>query len=209
MIQQLRTATLLLIAMTILTGGLYPLVVMAIAQVAFPAQANGSLMRQGEQVVGSELIGQPFSRPDYFWGRLSATSPFPYNAAASSGSNFGPLHPGLKEAAEGRIAALQAAGSAGKTIPVDLVTASASGLDPHISPAAAEFQVRRVAASRKMSEDAVRELVRQSTEGRQLGVLGEPRVNVLRLNLALDRENENRDRTCRTLVPILMNSSLK
>ncbi|MCO6455387.1 MAG: potassium-transporting ATPase subunit KdpC [Pirellulaceae bacterium] len=187
MIQQLRTATLVLIALTILTGGIYPLLVTAIAQLAFPHQANGGLIRQGERVAGSELIGQPFSGPHYFWGRLSATVPFPYNAAASSGSNFGPLHPGLKEAAEARIAALRAAGSPAGAIPVDLVTASASGLDPHISPAAAEFQVQRVAVSRRMSEDAVRELIGQSTEGRQLGVLGEPRVNVLQLNLALDR----------------------
>ena len=191
MIQQLRTATLVLVAMTVLTGGVYPLVVTAIAQVAFPRQANGSLIQQTEQITGSELIGQPFSRPEYFWGRLSATGPFPYNAAASSGSNFGPLHPGLKEAAEARISALRTVGSSGKTVPVDLVTASGSGLDPHISPAAAEFQAPRVARSRKMSEDAVRELVRQHTEGRQLGVLGEPRVNVLRLNLALDQRQGN------------------
>jgi K+-transporting ATPase ATPase C chain len=191
MLQQLRTATLILIALTILTGGVYPLVVTAIAQVVFPSAANGSLIRQGEQVVGSDLIGQPFSRPDYFWGRLSATAPVPYNAAASSGSNFGPLHPGLKAAAEARISALKAAGSTGTSIPVDLVTASASGLDPHISPAAAEFQVPRIAASRKMSEEDVRALVRQNTVGRQLGVLGEPRVNVLRLNLALDQRKSN------------------
>ena len=191
MLQQLRTATLILIALTILTGGVYPLVVTAIAQVVFPSAANGSLIRQGEQVVGSDLIGQPFSRPDYFWGRLSATAPVPYNAAASSGSNFGPLHPGLKAAAEARISALKAAGSTGTSIPVDLVTASASGLDPHISPAAAEFQVPRIAASRKMSEEDVRALVRQNTAGRQLGVLGEPRVNVLRLNLALDQRKSN------------------
>lgn len=191
MIQQLRTATIVLIAMTILTGGVYPLVVTVIAQVAFPRQANGSLIQQGEQIAGSELIGQPFSRPEYFWGRLSATGPHPYNAAASSGSNFGPLHPDLKEASLARISALHAAGSSGKTVPVDLLTASGSGLDPHISPAAAEFQVPRIAASRKMSEDAARELVRQSTEGRQLGILGEPRVNVLRLNLALDQHQVN------------------
>ena len=191
MFQQLRTATLILIAMTILTGGIYPLVVTAIAQVVFPSAANGSLIRQGEQFAGTDLIGQPFSRPDYFWGRLSATAPVPYNAAASSGSNFGPLNPGLKAAVEARIAALQAAGLTGKSIPVDLVTASASGLDPHISPAAAEFQVPRIAASRKMSEEAVRDLVRQNTAGRQLGVLGEPRVNVLRLNLALDQRKSN------------------
>ncbi len=187
MLQQLRTATLVLIAMTILTGGVYPLMVTVVAQVAFPRLANGSLIAQGERIAGSELIGQPFSRPGYFWGRLSATGPHPYNASASSGSNFGPLHPDLKKAAEARISALHAAGCSGKTVPVDLVTASGSGLDPHISPAAAEFQVPRIAASRKMSEDAVRELVRQSTEHRQLGILGEPRVNVLRLNLALDQ----------------------
>ncbi len=191
MLQQLRTATLLLITMTILTGGVYPLVVTAIAQMVFPKQANGSLMQQNEQLAGSELIGQPFSRPEYFWGRLSATSPLPYNAAASSGSNFGPLNPGLKEAAEARIAALQATGSAEESIPVDLVTASASGLDPHISPAAAEFQVPRIAQARKMSEDAVREVVRQHTAGRQFGILGEPRVNVLHLNLALDQQQVN------------------
>lgn len=191
MIQQLRTATLVLFALTILTGGVYPLVVTTIAQVMFPRQANGSLLQQGEQFAGSELIGQPFSRPEYFWGRLSATGPHPYNAAASSGSNFGPLHPGLQEAAEARVSALHAAASAREAVPVDLVTASGSGLDPHISPAAAEFQLSRIAASRRMPEEAVRELVRQSTEGRQLGVLGEPRVNVLRLNLALDQHQVN------------------
>lgn len=191
MIQQLRTATLVLLALTILTGGLYPLVVTAIAQVTFPTRANGSLIEQGEQFAGSELIGQSFSRPEYFWGRLSATGPVPYNASASSGSNFGPLHPGLRDAAEARLSALRASGFSGRTVPVDLVTASGSGLDPHISPAAADFQVSRIAASRKMSEDAVRELVRQFTEGRQLGVLGEPRVNVLRLNLALDQHQGN------------------
>jgi K+-transporting ATPase ATPase C chain len=191
MLQQLRTATLILVALTILTGGVYPLVVTAIAQVVFPSAANGSLIRQGEQVVGSDLIGQPFSRPDYFWGRLSATAPVPYNAAASSGSNFGPLYPGLKAATEARISALKAGGSTGTSIPVDLVTASASGLDPHISPAAAEFQVPRIAVSRKMSEEAVRALVRQNTAGRQLGVLGEPRVLVLQLNRALDQHQGN------------------
>lgn len=191
MIQQLRTAIFVLLTLTVLTGGVYPLVVTVIAQAAFPAQANGSLLKQGEQVAGSEWIGQSFSRPDYFWGRLSATGPFPYNAAASSGSNFGPLHPGLQEAAKARISALHAAGYSGKTVPVDLLTASASGLDPHISPAAAEFQAPRIAALRKMPEDAVRDLIRQSTEGRQLGILGEPRVHVLRLNLALDQFQAN------------------
>lgn len=187
MIQQLRTATLVLIVMTILTGVVYPLVVTGIAQVAFAKPAHGSLILHDEQAIGSELIGQPFSRPEYFWGRLSATSPHPYNAGASSGSNFGPLHPGLKEAAEARVAALRTAGFSGATIPVDLVTASASGLDPHISPAAAECQVSRIASSRKMPEDAVRDFVRRYTAGRQFGVLGEPRVNVLLLNLALDQ----------------------
>lgn len=191
MIQHLRTATLVLVAMTLLTGGVYPLLVTVIAQVAFPAQANGSLIHKGDKVAGSSLIGQPFSRPGYFWGRLSATGPVPYNGGASSGSNFGPLHPGLKEAAENRLSALRAAGSSGESVPVDLLTASASGLDPHISPTAAEFQLRRVAAARKMPEDMVREFVRSFTEGRQLGVLGEPRVNVLRLNLALDRRAAN------------------
>ncbi len=191
MFTQLRTAALVLMALTVLTGGVYPLVVTAIAQLAFPRQANGSLIQQGDQIFGSELIGQPFSRPEYFWGRLSATGPHPYNAAASSGSNFGPLHPGLKEAAETRILTLHSAGSSGKVVPVDLVTASGSGLDPHISPAAAEFQVPRIAVARKMSEGAVRELVSQHTEGRQLGILGEPRVNVLRLNLALDQPQGN------------------
>jgi len=183
---QLRTATLLLLVMTILTGGLYPLLVTVIAQVAFPAQAQGSLIHRDEVLVGSELIGQPFSQPRYFWGRLSATSPVPYNAAASSGSNFGPLNPALQQAAEARIASLKSGGSQGTNIPADLVTSSGSGLDPHISPAAAEYQVPRVAQARNMPADALRTLIQQHTEGRQWGLLGEPRVNVLRLNLALD-----------------------
>ena len=191
MFQHLRTATLVLVAMSLLTGGVYPLLVTVVAQVALPAQANGSLIYQENKIVGSTLIGQPFSRPEYFWGRLSATGPVPYNGGASSGSNFGPLHPGLKEVAEARLAALRAAGASEKSAPVDLLTASASGVDPHISPAAAEFQVRRVALARKIPDDVVRELVRTFTEGRQLGLLGEPRVNVLRLNLALDRRAAN------------------
>lgn len=182
---------MLLILLTFLTGGLYPVLVTAVAQFAFPRQANGSLIERGEHTVGSELIGQSFSRPEYFWGRLSATAPVPYNAAASHGSNFGPLHPGLKQAAEARIAALEAGGARRDSVPVDLVTSSASGLDPHISPAAAEFQIPRIAAARKMSEDTVRELVRQHTQGRQLGFLGEPRVHVLRLNLALDQHRNS------------------
>ncbi len=179
----------MLLVMTFITGGLYPLAVTTVARFVFPNQAGGSIITRDGKGIGSELIGQPFSKPEYFWGRLSATGPFPYNAGASSGSNFGPLHPDLKKAAESRIAALNEAGSTGERIPVDLVTASASGLDPHISPAAAEFQVPRIAAARKMTEEAVRKLVARHTESRQLGLLGEPRVNVLQLNLALDDQS--------------------
>jgi K+-transporting ATPase ATPase C chain len=178
---------------TVITGVIYPLVVTGIAQVAFPAQANGSLILVDGQPVGSALIGQDFDAPEYFWGRLSATGTFAYNAfnaddlTGSSGSNYGSLNPALVEAAQARIDALRAAdpGNAAP-IPVDLVTASASGLDPHISPAAALYQVPRVARARGLSEDQVRALVEAHIEGRQLGFLGEPRVNVLRLNLALD-----------------------
>ena len=186
MLQQLRPAVLMLVAMTLITGVLYPGVVTLVAQSAFSHQANGSLIPRGDGAVGSELIGQSFTRPEYFWGRLSATAPAPYNAAASSGSNYGPLNPALKDAAAARIAALRASGDAPGSIPVDLVTASGSGLDPHISPAAAEAQVRRVAKARHLTEAAVRALVREHTAGRQLGLLGEPRVHVLQLNLALD-----------------------
>ncbi len=186
MLTQLRTATLMLLVMTVLTGGVYPFVVTAVAQVAFPPRANGSLITVDNRVIGSELIGQSFTEPRYFWGRLSATSPVPYNAAASSGSNYGPLHPGLQQAAQARTSALAIAGSDTKNIPVDLVTASASGLDPHISPAAAEYQVARVAAARQLTEIQVRELVQRYTCGRQWGVFGEPCVHVLQLNLALD-----------------------
>lgn len=197
MLQQLRTATLLLIAMTVLTGGVYPAVVTVIAQLAFPFQANGSILHDGERSVGSELIGQQFTRSEYFWGRLSATSPAPYNGAASSGSNYGPLHPELKKNAEARIAALRAGGLPGENIPVDLVTASGSGLDPHISPAAAEFQVPRVAAARGIPEHLLRTLIHEQIEERQFRCLGEPRMNVLPLNLLLDglhpvRENPAR-----------------
>jgi K+-transporting ATPase ATPase C chain len=171
-----------LIVFTLITGIAYPLIVTGIAQAAFKSQANGSLILQNGKVVGSSLIGQPFSDPKYFWSRPSATSPMPYNGASSSGSNQGPTNPALKEAVEGRIKDL-----GGKTpVPADLVTASGSGLDPHISPAAAEYQIARVAKARNVSEDRLKELVQKYTEGRQLGVLGEPRVNVLVLNLALD-----------------------
>jgi K+-transporting ATPase ATPase C chain len=186
MSEQLRPALVLLFLMTLLTGVAYPLVVTGIAQAAFPKKANGSLIVDAKGVRGSELIGQPFDDPKYFWGRLSATSPA-YNAAASSGSNLGPLNPALVEAVKARIEALRAAEpESTPPVPVDLVTASGSGLDPHVSPAAALFQVRRVAARRGLSEERVRTLVEARIERRELGVLGEPRVNVLRLNLALD-----------------------
>lgn len=182
----LRPALSLFFALTLVTGVLYPLLVTAIAQVAFPRQANGSLIVQNGKTVGSELIGQNFDSHKYFWGRLSATSPA-YNAAASSGSNFGPLHPDLKKNVQARLDALKKADPQNTArVPVDLVTASASGLDPHISPAAANYQIARVARVRKLDENKVRQLVAQSTQGRTLGVLGEPRVNVLQLNRALD-----------------------
>jgi K+-transporting ATPase ATPase C chain len=182
-----RPAIVTLALLTLVTGVAYPLAVTGLAQALFSHQANGSLIVEDGQAIGSELIGQPFDDPRYFWGRLSATAPFPYNAAASSGSNLGPLNPGLVEAAQARSDALRAAdpGNAAP-IPVDLVTASASGLDPHISVAAALYQVPRVARARGLGEEQVRSLVAQFTEGRQLGILGEPRVNVLQLNLALD-----------------------
>lgn len=187
MLTQLRTAISMLLILTGLTGGVYPLVVTGIAQGVFPHQANGSLMTIANQEVGSELIGQSFTAPQYFWGRLSATSPLPYNALASSGSNYGPLHPNLRSAVEMRIASLTADGTPAIQIPVDLVTASGSGLDPHISPAAAEYQVTRVAKARGLADDVVRRLVTLHTRGRQFGILGEPRVDVFQLNLALDQ----------------------
>jgi K+-transporting ATPase ATPase C chain len=184
---QLRPALLSLLFFTALTGLLYPAVVTGLAQVLFPAQANGSLILRGGKPVGSELIGQPFSEPKYFWSRPSATSPQPYNAAASGGSNLGPTNPDLERAVAERIRALREA-DPGNTapVPVDLVTASGSGLDPHISPAAASYQVPRVARLRGLKEQDLRKLVAEHTEDRQLGVLGEARVNVLRLNLSLD-----------------------
>jgi K+-transporting ATPase ATPase C chain len=183
-----------LLLLTLLTGLIYPLLVTGIAQVVWPTQSNGSLIRDAQgQLRGSALVGQAFDDPRYFWGRLSATGTFAYNSfnadnlTASSGSNLGPLNPALSDAVTARIAALQSADPQAITpIPVDLVTASGSGLDPHISPAAAEYQVRRVAQARGLSEDQVRQAIATATEGRNLGFLGEPRVNVLRVNLALD-----------------------
>lgn len=194
--QIVRPAIVSLIVLTIITGLLYPLLITGIAQVVFPTQANGSLIRDEAtgQIIGSRLIGQEFSDPKYFWGRLSATGPVPYNAAASSGSNLGPLNPALigeEGIIQKRINALREANTtagvdSSAPIPVDLVTASGSGLDPEISPAAAEYQVARVAAVRGLDEAVVRELIAQHTQGRQFGFLGEPRVNVLELNLAVD-----------------------
>jgi K+-transporting ATPase ATPase C chain len=183
----IRVSLILIVLLTVVTGVIYPLVITGIAQATFPAQANGSLIFKGGQPVGSALIGQPFDDPTYFWSRPSATSPFPDNAAASSGSNQGPLNPALAQAVQGRVDALRAAdpGNAAP-VPVDLATASGSGLDPHISPAAALYQVPRVARERKLDVETVRTLVERHIEGRTFGLLGEPRVNVLALNLALD-----------------------
>lgn len=188
MLSLLRPALGLFAALTVITGLVYPGLVTGVAQAAFPHQANGSLITENGRVVGSELIGQPFTSPRYFWSRPSATAPTAYNGAASGGSNQGPLNPALADAVKARVAALRAA-DPGNTapIPVDLVTASGSGLDPDISPAAALYQVPRVARARGLDPARVEALVAASTEGRTLGVLGEPRVNVLRLNRALDR----------------------
>jgi K+-transporting ATPase ATPase C chain len=183
----IRPAVMLFILLSIITGLIYPLLVTGIGQALFPKQAAGSLIERDGKPVGSRLIGQNFTDPKYFWGRPSATGPYPNNAAASSGSNLGPLNPALKEAVEGRVKTLREADPGNsQPVPVDLVTASASGLDPHISPAAAEYQVARVARTRGLAPEAVRTLVAQQTEDRQWGVFGEPRINVLELNLALD-----------------------
>ena len=177
----------MLAVLTLITGVAYPLVVTGIARVAFPDQANGSLIVKDQKVVGSVLIGQPFEDSKHFWGRLSATTPGAYNAASSTGSNLGPTNEALTKNAKARVDALHAADPENNApIPVDLVTSSASGLDPHISPAAAEYQVHRVARARGIPEDRVRALVAKHTEGRALGILGEPCVNVLLLNLELD-----------------------
>ena len=185
--RMLRNAAMLLLLMTVITGIAYPLLVTGLAQAVFPVQANGSLLAKDGKPIGSALIGQPFTASKYFWGRPSATAPQAYNGTASNGSNLGPTNPALADAVRQRIAALQAA-DPGNTapIPVELVTASGSGLDPEISPAAAQYQLARVARARGVPLAEVQALVARCTRGRQLGVLGEPRVNVLELNLALD-----------------------
>jgi len=183
----LRPAAVLLILLTLITGIVYPVAVTGVAHVLFPAQAAGTLIARDGKPVGSQLIGQPFSDPKYFWSRPSATSPQPYNGLSSGGSNTGPLNSALTDAVKARIAALQTADPGNHApIPVDLVTASASGLDPDISLAAAYYQVDRIARLRHLSPDRVRALIADHAQGRWLGVLGEPRVNVLELNLALD-----------------------
>lgn len=183
----IRPLVTIFVVLTLATGLAYPAVMTLIGQAVFPSQANGSLIEQDGKVVGSVLIGQSFDAPKYFWGRLSATSPMPYNAAGSGSSNLGPLNPSLAAQAKARIAALRDAGTdMSQAVPVDLVTASASGLDPEISPAAAAYQIARVAKARSLPVGTVAQLVAANTAGRQFGVLGEPRVNVLRLNLALD-----------------------
>lgn len=190
MLKQIKQAFLLLIAFSFLTGVIYPLAITGIAQVVFPRQANGSLVYRDGKPVGSSLIGQPFTDPRYFWSRPSATSPMPYNAESSGGSNLGPTNTDLVKAVQERIAALRKADPGNNiAIPVDLVTSSASGLDPHISPAATEYQVGRVAKARGLDAQIVRQLVAKHTEDRTFGLLGEPRVNVVELNSDLDRIN--------------------
>ena len=185
--RQLKIALIFLGVFTVITGIIYPLFVTGIAQAFFHHQANGSLIEKNGTSIGSELIGQPFSDPKYFWGRLSATAPFPYNAAASSGSNYGSSNPALLDAVKARIDALKTVDPDNTApVPIDLVTSSGSGLDPDISVAAAEYQVARVARYRGLSNEQVSALVKKYTKGRQLGIFGEPRVNVLKLNLALD-----------------------
>jgi potassium-transporting ATPase KdpC subunit len=184
----IRNAISMLVVMTVITGVAYPLLATGVAQVLFPHQANGSLIVRDGKPIGSELIGQSFDDPKYFWGRPSATTPQPYNSTASNGSNLGPTNPALHDAVQQRIDALHKADPGNNApVPADLVTASGSGLDPEISPAAAQYQITRVARARNLSADQLQQLVAKYTQGRQLGLLGEPRVNVLELNLALDQ----------------------
>lgn len=191
--EQLRPAVMMVIVLTVLTGVVYPLAVTGLAQLLFSEQAHGSVIVRDGTVVGSRLIGQYVDKPEYFWGRPSATAPFPYNAAASGGSNLGPTNPVLIDAVKARVATLRAADSANEApVPVDVVTASGSGLDPHISPAAALYQVTRVARARSVEDEDVKALVDRHTEGRQFGLLGERRVNVLEVNLALDERYPSR-----------------
>lgn len=187
MLKELRPAVVSFVLLTLLTGIAYPLLVTGISQATMSAKANGSLIVKDGKPIGSSLIGQSFSAPKYFWSRPSATSPMPNNASASSGSNLGPTNPALMDAVKARVQALRDVDPDNKqSVPVDLVTTSASGLDPHISPAAAEYQVSRVARIRNINADSLRKLVEEHTEGRQFGIFGEPRVNVLELNLAID-----------------------
>ena len=187
MFKELRPAVTSFLLLSLLTGIAYPMLVTGISQLTMPGKANGSLIVREGKPVGSELIGQSFTDSKYFWGRLSATGPMPYNASSSGGSNLGPTNPALMDAVKARVQALRDADPGNQQpVPVDLVTASASGLDPHISPAAAEYQVPRVAKARGMSETAVRQLIEKHTQARTFGVLGEPRVNVLELNINLD-----------------------
>lgn len=187
MFKEIRPAVVSFLLLTLLTGIAYPLLVTGISQLAMPSQANGSLIVVGGKTAGSELIGQSFSDPKYFWSRPSATGPMPNNASASSGSNLGPTNPALMDAVKARVQALRDADPGNSLpVPVDLVTTSASGLDPHISPAAAEYQLARVARVRNLNPEVLHKLVAEHTEGRQFGIFGEPRVNVLKLNLALD-----------------------
>ncbi len=188
--EQLKPAAMMMIAFTVLTGIVYPGTVTVVAQLVFPGRANGSLIERNGQVIGSDLIGQPFASDRYFWSRPSATGPVPYNAAASSGSNLGPVNPAFVQGLKDRVAALRASDPDNQMpVPVDLATASGSGLDPHISPAAAHWQVRRIARVRSLPEDRIAALIQANTEDRVLGLIGEPVVNVLRLNLALDALN--------------------
>jgi len=193
MYKHLKPAIVLFVLLTVLTGVIYPLLITGLAQWLVPVQANGSLITDNQgNVKGSTLIGQPFNYSKHFWGRPSATAPFPYNASASSGSNLGPTNPALLDAVKARLQTLKDADPDNKaSVPIDLITASASGLDPHISPAAADFQINRVAQANNMPVEILRNLVAENTEYRQWGFLGEPRVNVLTLNLALDANAAN------------------